>query len=316
MRAHNLDRLLTTLDVQIHAFSVCQVRRGVRLAFTPMNAVIVHYTVAGRGVLYLEGREPVAFGTNSIVIVPAGLKQVIAADTKPARELDAANHCAMLVDGLIKFDGAQGGKADLLTLCGSISATYGGSFGLFDRLPVALVEDLGAMPAVRAIFDWMLAERSAPTIGTGALTEALMKQCLILVIRHHLSRRSTSSPLFEMLADTRLSLAIQLVLQRPGAAHKLHELAKAAGMSRSAFAKRFMEVFGRSPMDFVQRTRLHHAAKLLAGTDLPIKVIAASMGHASRSHFSRAFRSAYGMDPSKFRRVAASRTVDAPAAGR
>lgn len=316
MRAQILDRLLTTLDVQIHAFSVCQVRRGVRLVFAPMNAVIVHYTVAGRGVLYLEGREPVAIGTNSIVIVPAGLKQVFAADTKPAREFDAAKHCKMLADGLIQFDGTQGGKADLVTLCGSISATYGGSFGLFDRLPSALVEDLSAVPAVRASFDWMMAERSDPTMGTGALTEALMKQCLVLLIRHHFSRDGTNSPLFEALADARLSRAIQLVLQRPGAAHTLHGLAKAAGMSRSVFAKRFMEVFRRSPMDFVQRTRLHHAAKLLTATDLPVKVIAASMGYASRSHFSRAFRSAYGMDPSKFRRVAASRTVDAPATAR
>jgi len=45
----------------------------------------------------------------------------------------------------------------------------------------------------------------------------------------------------------------------------------------------------------------HHGAELLRSTKLPVKLIAASIGFASRSHFSRAFASAYGADPSRFR---------------
>ena len=54
-------------------------------------------------------------------------------------------------------------------------------------------------------------------------------------------------------------------------------------------------------MDFVQKVRLRVAARLLTTTDLPIKVIANSIGYASRSYFSRAFRAAYGADPKTFR---------------
>ena len=35
---------------------------------------------------------------------------------------------------------------------------------------------------------------------------------------------------------------------------------------------------------------------------MPVKVIAASVGYASRSHFSHAFSAAYGIDPTAFRR--------------
>jgi AraC-like DNA-binding protein len=299
-----LDRLLTTLDVRIHAFAVCEIKRGSRLVFDPMNAVVVHYVLVGTGLLFVEGREPVAFGPGSILVVPPNAGQALAADLKFRRDVPAAEHCSMLVDGLVKFDAAEGRKGDLLTICGTITATYGGSFGLFDSLPVALVEDLSGVPAVRNGFDIMLAERATPGVGTRALTEAVMKQCLVLVIRQHLARYSTASPLFAVLSDTRLSRAVEAVLQRPAAAHTLADLAALAGMSRSAFALRFTETFGQSPMDFVQKTRLHHAARLLLSTDLPVKVIAASMGYASRSHFSRAFRRAYGADPTAFRKAA------------
>jgi AraC-like DNA-binding protein len=40
---------------------------------------------------------------------------------------------------------------------------------------------------------------------------------------------------------------------------------------------------------------------MLKGSDLPVKSIAASVGYASRSHFSRAFQAKFGIDPSAFR---------------
>jgi len=58
-----------------------------------------------------------------------------------------------------------------------------------------------------------------------------------------------------------------------------------------------LRVFGQSASVFIQRVRLRQAAHLLGTTDLPIKIIANSVGYASRSHFSRAFRNFYSVDP-------------------
>jgi AraC family transcriptional activator of mtrCDE len=103
------------------------------------------------------------------------------------------------------------------------------------------------------------------------------------------------------MADPRLAPTVARVLRQPGAPTCLASMATDAGMSRSAFAAAFKAAFGQSPIEFVLKTRLHHAARVMATTELPVKVVAASTGFSSRSHFLRAFRAAYGQDPSAYR---------------
>ena len=159
----------------------------------------------------------------------------------------------------------------------------------------------------------MLREMSAPSVGARALTSALMKACLVLVIRQLVLNPGPGGTLIEALPDPRFSEAITAVLDQPGAHHSLETLAALARMSRSRFNTAFRDAFGMSPMEFVAKTRLHHAAQLLRSTPLQIKVIAGTAGFASRSHFSRAFKEAYGSDPSSFREKHRSGAVDPPA---
>ena len=77
-------------------------------------------------------------------------------------------------------------------------------------------------------------------------------------------------------------------------------------MSRSSFTSRFLEVFGQSPIDFLMKVRLRLAAHLLTTTDVPIKLVAKTIGYQSRSYFSRAFRVAYGQDPASYRNFGTS----------
>ena len=74
--------------------------------------------------------------------------------------------------------------------------------------------------------------------------------------------------------------------------------------ARAARAKTgaFERVFGEGLLDYIHGVRLDQANALLTQTDLPIKSIAASVGFASRSHFSRAFRKHRGQDPTSFRK--------------
>jgi AraC-like DNA-binding protein len=298
MRTDTLDKLLITLAVRLHAFAICEIKYGWRLAFDPMEAVTIHYVLAGSGTLRVGDAPPVAFTQNNMMAVPPRFAQRL--ETGPVQhESDASEHCRIVSDGLVTFTAGDGSR-DLLVICGTISASYAGAFGLFDHLNGPMVQDLAAQPAIKAAFELLLREVASPGLGTQALTEALMKQCLILLLRDHLAA-TASSPLLAALGDQRLARAVTAVIEAPAAPHSVERLASLAGMSRSSFAKSFSDAFGEAPMEFVQRVRLRLAAHLLAATDLPVKVIASSIGYASRSHFSRAFRAAYGLDPSTFR---------------
>ncbi len=104
-----------------------------------------------------------------------------------------------------------------------------------------------------------------------------------------LAEEAGAPPVLMALREPRLARAVLAVLEKPGAPYSVESLAVLAGMSRTSFADRFSQVFEQAPMDFVQRVRLRIAARLLTTTDLPVKVIASTIGYASRTAFSRAF---------------------------
>lgn len=298
-----LDRLLATMDVAVEAFAICEVRRGLRLV-GGANAVEIHYVLSGTLFLTVADRPTMRCGPGSIVIVPPGLRQVIAAEEAVGTDVEAADSCAPTRSGMLLFDAAEGGTGDVRLVCGLIAANISGSFGLLDAVTQPVVEDLSDVAVVRQSYAAMLEEIGGEGLGSRALTGALMKACLIVLLRRHFAHAGEGSSILSTLRDPRLGKAVTTVLDRPAAAHSVASLARAAGMSRSAFAREFSTNLAMSPMAFVARTRLHHAAELLTATRLPVKVIAASVGFASRSHFSRAFSAAYGADPSGFRKVA------------
>ena len=299
MPADVLDRLLVTLAVRLHAFSVCEIQEGWRLRVAPSEAVILHYVVAGSGGVRSGNGRWVPFGPRSVIIVPAHKPHDVGEPNLVVQEVLAEDHCTLLGDGLIRFK-AGDGSADTLLVCGSFSAAYAGALGLFAFAREPLVEDLSSSRVLQQTFGLMLAEVAQPSVGTRAMTEALMKQCLIILLRQHL-QRDAASPIFMLLQDQRLARALTEVLENPAAPHSVESLAATAGMSRASFADRFAQVYEQTPMDFVQKVRLRIAAGLLTTTDVPIKVISNSIGYTSRSSFSRAFRGAYGLDPKTFR---------------
>ena len=308
-----LDQLLVTLEVRLEAFALLEVQRGYRLVSDGFDQVIVHYVLSGTGWLESGDGELTRCSEGSVIVVPSGVPQAFRVGQEDVVDVDAGAHCAMVKEGLIRFDAAPDGPPDLEVLCGSLTATQAGSFGLFEGLQHPLIEHFDGARTVPPAFAMLRGEIASPSFGTRALASSIMKLCLILLIRKHLTELAHASPLVAALKDPRLSRAVASVVEAPADAHTVASLAATAGMSRSAFSKLFGGSFAETPMEFVAKTRLHHAAELLRGTDLPVKVIAASIGFSSRSHFSRAFRAAYGQDPRGYRRLHLTPATAVPA---
>lgn len=80
------------------------------------------------------------------------------------------------------------------------------------------------------------------------------------------------------------------------------EVAGFCKLNRNYFSRKFKEVVGCSPQEFLIRQRLSNATELMRLTDLPIKAIAAQCGYPNQLHFSQAFRKHYGLPPREWRR--------------
>jgi PAS domain S-box-containing protein len=78
-------------------------------------------------------------------------------------------------------------------------------------------------------------------------------------------------------------------------------LAQRAGLTPPKFARLMRRFFDLTPSQFVSKTRLAAAARLLRETDKGVSELAHECGFYDHSAFSRAFHSAMGVTPSAYR---------------
>ncbi|HEY0012299.1 MAG TPA: AraC family transcriptional regulator [Allosphingosinicella sp.] len=293
-----LDRLLDLLEVRLEAFAMCEIDRNCGLACPPLDMLVVHFVLEGEGAVECEhGRYELCPG--NVVIVPRRLAKTIEGPAPVLSVVDLDEGCP-LAPGLVRFRACASGVPGLVLGCASIAVGVGGVPGLLDHLDRPLVEEVTGGP-LPLLFEAMAAELKRPGAGTKPIVEAMMKQVVVVVLRNHLSRRSGDSPLHLMLKNPQLGRAVAAIVTRPDEPHGIDSLAALAGMSRSSFTRQFSASYGCSPMEFVQSVRLRAAARMLLGSELPVKSIAAAVGFASRSHFSRAFAAHFGVGPTQFR---------------
>lgn len=301
MNDDDLEHLLSSLEVAVDSTVICEIERGVRLVLEAKRCVEFHYVLDGTLHLRVSGSPPLVCRAGTLVIVPSGASQSLAAHSSPKRELRPMDRCSSVDLGFHPYDAATAKADDLRLLCGTIIPSGAGAFGLLGRLLEPVATDLSDAPIVRQAFGAVLKEISAPRVGTRALVGTLMKMCLLKMLQRHLDTPEERSRLFAAIRAPHLQKVVAEVWARPAADYDVQSLAAISGMSRSAFAREFVEVYGLTPMRFVTIARLHRAAELLRSTATPVKVVAGMVGFASRSHFSRAFRDFYGKDPLSFR---------------
>jgi AraC-like DNA-binding protein len=92
-------------------------------------------------------------------------------------------------------------------------------------------------------------------------------------------------------------------------------LARAVGLSRAAFARRFAAALGASPIAHLTALRLSRAARSLSSGDASLAEVAAEVGYDSEFAFNRAFKRFHGVPPAAFRRRQRSFAEVVPEAG-
>lgn len=95
--------------------------------------------------------------------------------------------------------------------------------------------------------------------------------------------------------------SLEAIHEHPGEPWTVAGLARVAGLSRAAFARRFSEEAGCPPMGYLARWRMTVAAELLRISNQPLTAIATEVGYENHYAFATAFKRLVGESPGRYR---------------
>ncbi len=207
------------------------------------------------------------------------------------------------IDGMPFYEGTT---HETLRLNGDDTVMLGGGIAvareeagfLLDMLPdFAIVPSSpGGAASVAAVLKLLDAEIARDAIGSDTVVTRLAEVLMIEAIRAR-----TVSPVpggwLDALAEPRLGHALALIHDDIAEPWTVARLASAVGMSRSAFASLFTRTVGRPPLDYVRSWRLARARAMLASGENNVAQVAITVGYASQSAFSHAYRRAFATTP-------------------
>lgn len=130
---------------------------------------------------------------------------------------------------------------------------------------------------------------------------------LMLANRFLRFRSDTGSKRQQPLTARDRRRAVEAALWLDQHAHQpidLETISHACGLSAFHFLRMFMRVLGVTPHQYLVRSRLRRAARLLADDQQPITDIAFDVGFGDLSNFVRSFRRGAGCSPRDFRKAA------------
>ncbi|WP_327292641.1 AraC family transcriptional regulator [Streptomyces sp. NBC_01198] len=282
------------------------------LEFAPAaGSAAFHVVLRGTCVLRpTASRQSVDLGPGDVVFVPRGTGHVLADSpgtpvTGPPCEPGAA-----------RLPGprppAGDGPAALL-LCGSYPLDPQRTHPLLAELPDLL--RLRAAPARHpepaATVRLLAGELERPRLGSDAIVPSLLDTLLLYVLRAWyddapLRDCGATTGWAAALNDAPLMAGLAAMHRNPAGPWTVERLAREAGLSRAAFARRFAALTGRPPLGYLTWWRMTLAARLLATSALPLSSVAAQVGYTSEFAFAHAFKRWCGMAPGRYRRVHAA----------
>lgn len=247
-----------------------------------------------------------ALSAGDVAVLPHGAPHLLRdPGIGPRRALTSADlHCRRSMQhGPMRFGGS-----------GPVTSFVAGAFHfgaaprsiLLESLPSVLhlaSGDASMTPQAAATVQMILAEGAAPGPGSAMMMARLADIILIHALRTRTCAGEANHGGLRALADPAIGAALRLIHGRSADPWSVQTLAAAVGMSRSAFAARFTELVGESPLRYLTRWRMTQAAELLRERSEPVARIAERVGYGNAAAFMKAFARVQGVGPGEYRRT-------------
>jgi len=284
-----------------------------------------HVFVGGHCMVRLEGLAPIRIETGDVIVLPRADQHVMASDlavppvpTKDIFPAASSESIAVLRHG--------GGGAPARFICGFLHSDQ--RFDpLLNSLPPALcvraridgltLETLShdgwstqrlsnqhEAGLWQSSLQYLIRETARPGPGNRAVLARLSEFLFMEVLRWQLlTCVEGGSGWLTGLHDPHVGRALQLMHAEPGRAWTVEDLARQSALSRAAFAKKFVDLVGDSPMQYLASWRMHLARSLLRESRLSVGEIAERVGYESEAAFNRTFSRVVGAPPATWRRT-------------
>jgi AraC-like DNA-binding protein len=260
--------------------------------------------VRGSAYVIPDEGDPVALRAGDVAIARGPDPYTVADDpaTPPQAVIHPGQECRT-PDGqplkLMDFVGTRtwGNSPDGATVMLTGTYEHAGEISarVLRALPPLLTQRLDS-PLIDLLADEIVKDEP----GQEAVLDRLLDLLLIAVLRAHFAT-SDAPGWYRAAQDPVVGPALRALQEEPAHPWTLAELARRAGVSRAALARRFNDLVGEPPMTFLTGWRIALAADLLLEPGATVGSVAAQVGYGSPFALSTAFKRLRGVSPAQFR---------------
>lgn len=263
----------------------------------------------GRACFVVNGQEPAWLDSGDVAILlgpehylfaddPATPPQAIIHPDQRCTTPDGQEIAQMRSFGVRRWGNAEDGATEVLT--GTYNAEGEVSRRLLDALPRQLVLRDGEWRS--PVLDLLAAEMLREDPGQDAVLDRLLDLLLIDAVRTHLDRAEQAAPgWYRARHDPVVGRALRLLQESPAEPWTIETLARQVGVSRATLARRFADVVGQPPMEFLTQWRIALAADLILDPRQTVGSVARAVGYSSPYALSAAFKRVRGTSPHQHR---------------
>ncbi len=260
-----------------------------------------HFAMLSRGNCWLsvEGTpEPIPLAGGDCFFMARGTSFVLrdSLHTRPKksfREVAARNGSNVAHYG--------GGGAPTTIVCGSLSFDRASLKPITQLLPnfILIKADQPHTLALHNTMQALASEMAEQAPGSEVVATRLAEVLFIQALRAHIASEVEwrNKGWLRAIFDPQVGAALNAVHDSVSTPWTVESLAGAAGMSRSAFAVRFKELLGQTPLEYVTEWRMQKAMQFLEQRDTKLIDVARSVGYESDAAFSKAFKRGVGANP-------------------
>jgi AraC-like DNA-binding protein len=196
-----------------------------------------------------------------------------------------------------------GGGAPTTIVCGSFSFDRASLKPITQLLPsfILIKAEQARTLALHDTMRALASEMAEQVPGSEIVANRLAEVLFIQILRAHIaSGPERNKGWLRAVFDPQIGTALSAIHDRVNTPWTVESLAEAAGMSRSAFAARFKELLGQTPLEYLTEWRMQKAMQLLEQRDKKLIDVARLVGYESDAAFSKAFKRVVGANPCEY----------------